>query len=94
MKVSIIAAALALGAAVAATPAVAQPGTVTQTRIVVGSTEPSAETPQAARHEAGAALAEARRDCRKEQGREAQESCLADAREDHRRLMEMARQAS
>jgi hypothetical protein len=92
MKVSIIAAALAVGAAVGAAPAVAQTGTVTQTRIVVGSTEPSPETPQAARHEAGAALAEAKRECRKEQGRDAQQACLAAAREDYRKLMQVAEQ--
>jgi hypothetical protein len=92
MKRSIVVAALALGGA--ALPALAAPpSAVTQTRITVGSTEPSPETPMAARHEASAALAEAKRDCRKEPSASERQDCLDAARLDYRNLMESAKSA-
>jgi hypothetical protein len=90
MKVSIIAASLALGLAAAHGTALAQDSTVTESRITVGSTEPTPESPDAARREASAALAQAKRECRKEQGHDAQASCLAAAHEDYRKLMAIA----
>nr|HET7859834.1 hypothetical protein [Caldimonas sp.] len=93
MKASIVVAALALG--VAAIPAVgAQAGKVIEIRQTVGSTEPSPESAAAARHEAAAALAQARHDCREEANRADRQSCLDAARADYRHLMEMARTAS
>ncbi len=64
---------------------------IESTRIVVGSTEPSPETATAARHEAAAAMAEARRNCRSEHSRQGREDCLAAARDDYRSLMSTAR---
>jgi len=93
MKASIVVAALALGAA-AAHPAFARADTVTQTRITVGSSEPSPESPSAARHEAAAVLAEAKRDCRAEPNREDRQSCMQAARDDYRNVMATARQSS
>jgi hypothetical protein len=90
MKRSIVVAALALSGAVL--PALgAQSSTVSQTRITVGSTEPSPERPAAARHEAAAALAQAKRDCRKEPSRDQQHNCLDEARLDYRNLMDTAK---
>ena len=89
MKRSILVAALALGGA--ALPALAAPSpTVIQTRVTVGSTEPSPESPAAARHEAAAALAEAKRECRKEPSRPERQDCLDAARLDYRNLMDTA----
>jgi hypothetical protein len=86
MKLSIITAALALSLVGAHTAAMAQDNE-TQVFIGIGSDEPSPESPAAARKEAAAALAQARKDCRKEPGRDEQKSCLDAAREDHDKLM-------
>jgi hypothetical protein len=93
MKASIVVAALALGAAAAHSPAFAGGSTMHETRITVGSSEPSPESPSAARHEAAAVLAEARRDCRAEPNREDRQSCMQQAREDYRSLMATARRS-
>jgi hypothetical protein len=94
MKISIAVAALTLGLA-AVHNANAQSNTVTrETTITVGSTEPSPESPMAARKEAAAALAQAKRDCRKEPDRDAQNSCLSAAHDDYRKLMAEAGGAS
>jgi hypothetical protein len=90
VKISIIAAALVVGAAVQVTPALAE-GNATQTRIVVGSMEPTKESPQAARHEASAVLAEAERHCAKDHDRSARQACLARAHEDFHHQMAKAR---
>jgi hypothetical protein len=83
-------AALAIGLAVTA-PALAAPEkTVVGPTITVGSTQPPPETPAAARHEAVAALAQARQACRQEADRESRRACLAAAREDHDKLMAIA----
>ena len=91
MKVSLTAAALALGLAAVQGSALAQSSThgstASERTITVGSTDPTPESPSAARHEAAAALAQAKRDCRKEQGQDARNDCLAAAREDYRKLM-------
>ena len=90
MKASIVVAALALGAAAVQPSVAAQSGTVHETRVMVGSTEPSPEMPSAARHEAAAVLAQAKRDCRKE-SRDDRQSCMQAAREDAHNLMTSAR---
>ncbi len=56
-------------------------------RIVIGSTEPTPESPQAARNEARSMMAQARQECRKEASRADRESCLANARDDYHDLM-------
>jgi hypothetical protein len=89
VKISIIVAALVVGAAAQVTPAVAEDN-VTQTRIVVGSMEPTKESPQAARHEASAVLAEAERHCAKDHDRSARQACLARAHEDYHQQMAKA----
>jgi hypothetical protein len=89
VKISIIAAALVVGAAAQATPAVAE-GNDSQTRIVIGSMEPTRESPQAARHEAGAVLAEAERACAKDHDHGAQQACLKRAHEDYHQQMARA----
>jgi hypothetical protein len=89
VKISIVAAALVVGAAVQVTPAAAEDN-VSQTRIVVGSTEPTKESPQAARHEASAVLAEAERHCAKDHAHSARQACLARAREDYHQQMAKA----
>jgi hypothetical protein len=89
VKISIIAVALVVGVAAQATPAVAA-GNVSQSRIVVGSMEPTRESPQAARHEAAAVLADAKRDCAKDHDRSARQACLARAHDDYHQLMEQA----
>jgi len=94
-KLSIVAATLALGfAAGASSLAAAQGKTVVEPTVTVGSMDPGPESPAAARKEAAAALAEARRQCRSEPDRTARDDCLAAAREDYRQLMASARQAS
>lgn len=60
--------------------------------VQVGSTEPGPQSPSAARQEAAAALAVARRECAKEPDRASRQECLAAAREDHRNLIESANQ--
>ena len=91
MKLSITAAALTLGLAALVPAASAQSNNVTrETTVTVGSMDPGPESPMAARKEAAAALAQAKRDCRMESGHEAQSSCLAAARDDYRRLMAQA----
>ena len=57
----------------------------------VGSTEPGPQSPEAARQEAWAAMAEARQRCRVETDRQQRADCLSDAREDRDRLLEAAR---
>jgi hypothetical protein len=57
----------------------------------VGSTEPGPQSPEAARHEAAAAMAEARRLCRLEPDRQSRADCLSDARDDRDQLLEAAR---
>jgi hypothetical protein len=86
VKISIIAAALAVAAAAQLTPAVAA-GDISQTRIVVGSMEPTRESPQAARHEAGAVLAEAEHACAKDHDHGARQACLTSAHEDYHQQM-------
>lgn len=98
MKLSAIMAASALGLAALSSASFAQPstssggstsgGTVDRSLI---SGEPSQESPQDMRHEAAAALAEARNECRKEQGRQAQQDCMRAARDDYNHMMSMAR---
>ena len=87
MKPSILAAALALGVAAAPAVTLAQGSNVVERTITVGSSEPTPESPAAARREAAAALAQAQRDCRKESDRDARKSCLDAARDDYRTLM-------
>jgi hypothetical protein len=50
----------------------------------IGSTEPTPETPSAARKEAHAAFAQAERACRRESARDVRRDCLAAAHEDFR----------
>jgi hypothetical protein len=89
MKVSIIVAAgLALSGAAGA--ALAQITTVIEPTVTVGSTEPTPERPAVARKEAAAALAQAKKDCRRQPDRDAQKACMADARNDYNDLMAMA----
>jgi hypothetical protein len=89
VKISIIAAALVVAAAAQATPAVAE-GNASETRTVVGSMEPTRESPQAARHEAAAVLAEAERHCAKDHDHGARQACMARAHEDYQHLMKKA----
>lgn len=93
MKLSSMAAALALGLAASSGGALAQGTKVVETRITVGSMEPGPQSPEAARKEAAAALAQAKSSCRHED-RQAQRACMEAAREDYRNLMETARQRS
>ena len=59
--------------------------------VTVGSMDPGPESPMAARKEAAAALAQAKRDCRTaNRATSAQSSCLAAARDDYRKLMAQA----
>jgi hypothetical protein len=89
MKVSIIVVSLTLLGATGA--ALAQGSTtIVEPTITVGSTEPTPESPAIARKEAGAALAQAKQECRKEGDRDTQQSCLADARADYDNMMAMA----
>ncbi len=92
MKISIVAASLAVALGAVHGSALAQSTNTTENRITVGSTEPTPESPSAARKEASAALAQAKRDCRKEHGHDAQASCLTAAHEDYRNLMAMAKE--
>ena len=91
-KLSLVMTMLVTGLAGVHPPAAAQGTVVIERFITVGSSEPGPQSPQAARQEAAAAMAEARRECRKESDRESREQCLAAAREDYRDLMEEARQ--
>jgi hypothetical protein len=88
MKLSIIAGALCLGFASAG--AALANTTITEPTVTIGSMQPSPESPVIARKEAAAALAQAKQDCRKESGRDAQKSCLGDAREDYNHMMARA----
>ncbi|MEO8835381.1 MAG: hypothetical protein ABI364_01430 [Caldimonas sp.] len=69
----------------------AAPRVITLPTETIGSTEPTAEAPQAARHEAGAVLAEAKLRCGKEDGQDQQRACLAAARDDYRQQMDDAK---
>lgn len=89
MKISIIATALVVAAAAQASPAVAQ-SDGSQTRIVVGSMQPTKESPQAARNEASAVLAEAERHCAKDHDHSARQACLARAHADYHHQMAKA----
>ena len=99
MKLSAIMAASALGLAALSSASFAQPSTSSGGSSTGGGTvdrslisgEPSQESPQDMRHEAAAALAEARNECRKEQGRQAQQDCMRAARDDYNHMMSMAR---
>jgi hypothetical protein len=88
MKFSMIAAvavaSLASAAAVTAQQVVVEP------TVTVGSTEPTPESPAIARKEAAAALAQAKHDCRKEQDKSAQQSCLTQAHDDYNQMMASA----
>lgn len=53
----------------------------------VGSSVPGPQSPAAAREEARAALAEARTECRREPDAASRRDCLAQAREEHDRLI-------
>ena len=89
MKIWTIAAAVGLslsGAVGAATP----PATITDPAVIVGSTEPTPESPAIARKEARAALAQAKQSCRHEPDGNAQETCLTQARDDYNHMMAMA----
>jgi hypothetical protein len=88
MKVAIFASALALGVLGAGT-AVAQT-VINEPTVMVGSSDPTPESPAIARKEAAAALAQAKRDCRRQGDRSAQGACLSQAREDYRQMMSMA----
>ena len=57
----------------------------------VGSTEPGPQSPEAARKEAAAAMAEARQRCRLEPDRQSRADCLSDARDDRDQLLQDAR---
>ncbi len=54
----------------------------------VGSHEPGPQDPQAAREEAGAALAEARTQCRRERDRDTRNQCLREAQDRYREAMQ------
>ena len=56
----------------------------------IGSTEPTAEAPAAARREAYAARAEAKRQCRLEASPDARQGCLAAAQDDFRNTLARA----
>ena len=63
---------------------------VTDPTVLVGPLTPTPESPAIARKEATAALAEAKRDCRRQHGSE-QKSCLGAAQDDYRSQMADAR---
>ncbi|HSN34573.1 MAG TPA: hypothetical protein VLU41_17910 [Ideonella sp.] len=92
MKLSALAAAAALGLAGLSSAAFAQNSTDTSREQL--TSEPSAEAPAAARKEAAAAWAQAQKDCRKEQGRDAQRECLRVAKQDRDRLLKEAREGA
>ncbi len=62
--------------------------------VTVGSDQPSAESPMAARKEAAAAWAQAQQDCRKSAGHAARSQCMANARADHDQMMASLRNSS
>ena len=103
MKLSAIMAAGVLGLAAVSSASFAQPSTRsgggagstsgTVDRSLIGG-EPAQQSPQDMRHEAAAALADARNECRKEQGRQAQQDCMRAARDDYNHMMSMARSGS
>jgi hypothetical protein len=66
------------------------PSVVIDPTVVVGSTTPTPESPAIARKEATAALAQAKRECRRQPGSE-QKSCLGAAQDDYRSQMADAR---
>jgi ubiquitin len=92
MKATIIVAAAAAGLTLVGISgaARAQTATIAEPTVTVGSTEPTPESPAIARKEAGAALAQARQDCRKENDRQAQKTCLSAARDDYDQMMAAA----
>ncbi len=53
----------------------------------IGGMDPGPQSPEAARKEAAAALAQARAECRRDGTAAGRRTCLADAREDHDRAM-------
>ena len=55
----------------------------------IGSAEPSPQDPQAAREEAGAALAAARTQCRQERDRDTRNQCLQQAQDRYRAAMQV-----
>ena len=66
------------------------PTVVVEPTQVVGPMTPTPESPAIARKEAAAALAEAKRDCRRQPDSE-QKSCLSAAQDDYRSQMANAR---
>ena len=88
MKLSITAAALCLG--LASIGAALAQTTVTEPTVIVGSMQPTPESPAIARKEASAVLAQAKQDCPRKAGRDAQKSCLSAARQDYDRMMAKA----
>ena len=90
MKATILVAAAGLALFGVTGAATAQTSTIVEPTVTVGSTEPTPESPAIARKEAAAALAQARQDCRKENDREAQKTCLSAARDDYDQMMAAA----
>ncbi|MDQ2734622.1 MAG: hypothetical protein M3Y55_06450 [Pseudomonadota bacterium] len=88
MKLSTIAGALCLG--LASTGAAWAQTTVTEPTVTIGSMAPTPESPAIARKEAAAALAQAKQDCRKGAGVDAQKSCMNEARDDYDQMMARA----
>jgi hypothetical protein len=90
MKTFAVTAAVALASGIACGSALAQQRTVQGPTITIGSTEPSPESPSAARAEAAAVWAEAQQSCRQERDHQARHDCLEAAREDRRQLLHEA----
>lgn len=88
MKLSMIAALAVVS--LASTAAVAAQQVVVEPTVTVGSSEPTPESAAIARKEASAVLAQAKHDCRKEQGKSAQEGCMTQARDDYDQMMSSA----
>lgn len=95
MKVSSsIAAAFGLALGTVAGAGLVQAAVVAEPTITIGSMTPTPESPAIARKEAAAVLAQARQDCPKETGHEAQRSCMTDARNDYHQMMAKAGRAA
>ena|SRR6185437_16872610 len=88
MKTRLPMAALALCAGLlGAGSALAQTKMIVEPVVTIGSEQPSPESPMAARKEAAAAWAQAKRECRKASSHDARSQCLASARADHDQMM-------
>lgn len=95
MKTRLPMAALAMCAGLlGAGGALAQTNMIVEPVITVGSDQPSAQSPAAARKEAAAAWAQAQQDCRKSSSHDARSQCLSDARADHDQMMASLRNSS